>query len=453
MLKKIYSLFIVLALPILISAQEDTISIAQEAKADVISINSAVDTAMKNNHTIKIARNNIKIAENNAGILNSGYLPTLNTNGGATYKVDDVYNKMGNNPPTEADGATTESYNYGIALNYRLFDGMGRYYNYQKSQSSFTLEELKSRAIIENVLMSLIISYYDIAKLTSKLENQRRTIEISNERHLLTTTKFEYGQAGKLDMLRSEVDMNNDSINLINTSRDLKVARRDFNVLLARNVRTPFEVDTLVLFSKDINEDKMLELALEQNVDYLLALQNVDIAELMKKSNRSGYMPKIDLKGGYSGSYSDSENGIIGVPMHSEAQGFNANATLSWNIFDGGKTSVNVQNAKIAELNSQEESYNQKNNLEREVSNAFVIYENSTYVMKAESKNMQTNQLNFEYSKDKFSLGQINSIDYRKSQVDLQASIDRYNEAKYLAKVAELKLIKLAGLFMAEVQM
>ncbi len=453
MLKKINSLFVVLVFPMLIFAQEDTTSVAIEVKADVISINNAVDIAMKKNHTIKIARNNIKIAENNAGLMNSGFLPTLNTNGGATYKVDDVYNKTGNNPATEADGATTESYNYGIALNYRLFDGMGRYYNYQKFQSSFTLEELKSRAVIENILMSLIIAYYDVAKLTSKLENQRRTIEISNERHMLTTSKFEYGQAGKLDMLRSEVDMNNDSINLINTNRDLKVARRDFNGLLARNVRTPFEVDTLVLFSKDINEDKMLELALEQNVDYLLALQNVDIAELMKKSNRSGYMPKVDLKGGYSGSYSDSENGIIGLPMHSESQGFNANATLSWNIFDGGKTSVNVQNSKIAELNAQEESYNQKNNLEREVSNAFVVYENSIYVMKAESKNMQTNQLNFEYSRDKNALGQINSIDYRKAQVDLEDSINRYNEAKYLAKVAELKLMKLAGLFMAEVQM
>ena len=450
MLKRIYSLLVMFILPMLIFAQEDTTNVVIRIDADVISINRAVDIAMRSNHIIKIARNNIEIAENNAGLMNSGFLPTLSANGGLAHKNEDTYSESSTGAVNDVDGNLTDSYNYGVALNYRLFDGMGRYYNYKNFQSSFTLEELKSRGVIENTLMSLIVAYYDVARLTSKLENQRRTIEISNERHKLTTSKFEYGQAGKLDMLRSEVDMNNDSINLINTNRDLKVARRDFNVLLARDVRTPFGVDTLVLFSKDINEDKMLELALEQNVDYLLALQNVDIAELMKKSNRSGYMPKVDLNGGYSGSNTESTAGFF---PKNERHGYNLGASLSWSIFDGGKTSVNVQNAKIVELNAQEESYNQKNNLEREVSNAFVVYENSIYVMKAESKNMQTNQLNFEYSRDKNALGQINSIDYRKAQVDLEDSINRYNEAKYLAKVAELKLMKLAGLFMAEVQM
>ena len=452
---------LILILPALMFAQKDTTVVSPSVKIEqvvidttlvspLISMKSAVDSALKNNHTIIIARNNIKIAENNASLLNSGFLPTLNAKGGLSKKNEDTYSKSSTGAINDVNGNVTDSYNYGIALNYRLFDGMGRYYNYKKFQSNFTLEELKSRSLIENTLMNLIVAYYDVARLTSKMGNLIRTMEISNERHKLTTSKFEYGQAGKLDMLRSEVDMNNDSIKYINTSRDLKVARRNFNLLLARNVKTPFEVDTTVVFSKDIDESKMMELALIQNVDYLLSLQNVDIAELTKKSSRSGYVPKIDLTGGYSGSNTESTAGFFPT---NERHGYNVGASLSWNIFDGGRTSTNIQNAKIRELNAQEQSYSQKINLEREVSNAFVVYENSLYVMKAEEKNMQTNQLNFEYSKEKYSLGQINSIDYRKAQVDLESSINRYNEAKYLAKVAELKLMKLAGLFMQEVQM
>jgi outer membrane protein TolC len=451
---------LILVFPALMFAQEDTTAVSPSIKINQvvidttlvlqpISIKSAVDSAMKNNHAIIIARNNILIAENNAGLMNSGFLPTLSANGGLLKKNEDTYSESSTGAVNDVNGNITDSYNYGIVLNYRLFDGMGRYYNYKKFQSSFTLEELKSRAIIENTLMNLIIAYYDIAKLTSKLENQRRTMDISNERHRLISSKMEFGQAGKLDVLQSEVDMNNDSINFINTNRDLKVARRNFNVLLARDVRTEFAVDTTVVFSKDIDEDKMMELASEQNVDYLLALQNVDIAELSKQASRSGYIPKVDLNGGYSGSNTESAAGFFPV---NERHGYNLGASLSWNLFDGGRTSVQIQNAKIAELNAQEQSFNQKNILEREVSNAYIIYENSLYVMKAEEKNMQTNQLNFQYSKDKYSLGQINSIDYRKAQVDLESSINRYNEAKYLAKVAELKLMKLAGLFMAEVQ-
>ena len=451
MLKKINNILLILTFPVLVFAQSDTTSIktVDVVNSDVISIKSAVDIAMKSNHSIIIARNNIKIAENNAGVMNSGFLPTLNTNGGLSHSNEDTYSESANGDVNDVDGNITNSYNYGVALNYRLFDGMGRFYNYKRFQSSFTLEELKSRSVIENILMNLIVAYYDVARLSSKLENQKRTIEISNERHKLTTSKFEYGQQSKLDMLRSEVDMNNDSINLINTNRDLKIAQRDFNVLLARNVRTQFVVDTVVMFSKDIDEIKMVELALEQNVDYLLSLQNVDIAELGKKANMSGFMPKVDLNGGYKGSNSESSAGFFPV---NERHGYNLGATFKWDLFDGGKTSVNFQNSKITELNAQEESLNQKINLEREVSNAYVVYENSLYVMKAEEKNMQTNKLNFQYSKDKNALGQINSIDYRKAQVDLEDSINRYNESKYLAKVAELKLMKLAGLFLDEIK-
>lgn len=461
MQKEVFKLMMLtLAFPALIFAQEDSISVNNSITVDQvvidtsaismpISIKSAVDIAMKNNYTIKIARNNIKIAENNAGLLNSGFLPTLSANGGLSKKNEDTYSEFANGDVIDQDGNITDSYNYGVSLNYRLFDGMGRYYNYKKFQSNFTLEELKSRSVIENTLMSLIIAYYDVAKLTSQLENQKRTMGISNERHRLTSSKFDYGQSTKLDMLQSEVDMNNDSISFINTNRDLKVARRNFNVILARDVKTPFDVDTTVVFNQSVVEDKMMELALEQNVDYLLALQGVDVAELNKKSNISGYIPKVDLTGGYSGSNTESSVGFSPV---NERHGYSLGASLNWNIFDGGKTSVQIQNAKIAELNAQEESYNQKINLEREISNAFVVYENSLYIMKAEEKNRQTNQLNFEYSKDKYSLGQINSIDYRRAQLDLQSSINRYNEAKYLAKVAELKLMKLAGLFIAEVQ-
>lgn len=454
-------IMLVLVFPVVIFAQEDSISARESITVDQvlvdvlskpmpISIKSAVDSAMKNNYSIKIARNNIEIASNNASLMNSGFLPTLSANGGLAHKNEDTYSESSTGAINDQNGNLTDSYNYGVSLNYRLFDGMGRLYNYKKLQSTFTLEELKSRSIIENTLMNLIIAYYDVARLTSKLENQKRTMEISNERHKLTSSQFDYGQASKLDMLQSEVDMNNDSINFINTNRDLKVARRNFNVIIARDVSTPFDVDTTVVFNQNIDESKMMELALSQNVDYLLALQGVDVAEFTKKSSSSGYIPKIDLTGGYSGSNTESTAGFF---PKNERHGYNLGASLKWDIFDGGKTSVQMQNSKIAELNAQEESYNQKINLEKEISNAFIVYENSLYVMKAEAKNRQTNQLNFEYSKEKFSLGQINSIDFRKAQVDLQSSIDRYNEAKYLAKVAELKLMKLAGLFMAEVQM
>ncbi|MDZ7612846.1 MAG: TolC family protein [Flavobacteriaceae bacterium] len=45
----------------------------------------AVEIALKNNYDIQVSSNNMKIAENNASIYNSNYLPTLGVNAGANY--------------------------------------------------------------------------------------------------------------------------------------------------------------------------------------------------------------------------------------------------------------------------------------------------------------------------------------------------------------------------------
>ena len=45
----------------------------------------AIDLALEHNYGIKIARNNVQIAKNNASIFNSGYLPVINANSSANY--------------------------------------------------------------------------------------------------------------------------------------------------------------------------------------------------------------------------------------------------------------------------------------------------------------------------------------------------------------------------------
>jgi outer membrane protein len=52
---------------------------------EIISPQMAIALALENNYGIKIANNNVELAENNKDVLNSGYLPFLSGNAGATY--------------------------------------------------------------------------------------------------------------------------------------------------------------------------------------------------------------------------------------------------------------------------------------------------------------------------------------------------------------------------------
>ena len=420
--------------------------LSQQADS-TLKLSDAIAIAMDKNQDILIAKNNVRIAEVNKSAMNSGYLPVLNGSAGASYSNNNSDITFISGDKVSKDGASSTNYSASLGLNYRLFDGMNRHYNYKVLNENYTLSELQARAVIENSLIRLIRSYYQVAKLTSKLENIKRTLHISNTRLEYMHDKYRYGQATELDLLNAEVDRNNDSVNYINTVRELEIAQNDMKVVMGTDMTLEFAIDTMVRFGPKVNLNDMWVAARSKNVDYMIAKQSKGISELQLKQSHTGYIPTIDLSGKYSFSQMESD---VGSLTFQQSLGYNIGASLNWNIFDGGKTRTRELNAKIQVENAQIQVDKIKTDLERKVADAYSNYTNMLFILKTEETNKKINQLNFERSVEQYKLGQLTSIDFRNAQVNLQKSVDRYNEALYNAKIAELELMKLAGLFLDE---
>ena len=407
---------------------------------------AAVDMALDHNYDIKLVNNNVAAAKNNASIYNSGYLPTVSANGGANYQ--DRFNENEFEDGSVQDNETvTDSYNASVGINYLLFDGLGRMYNYKKLQELYNLSEIQARQVIENTLLQLLATYYDVALMTENKVNQEKSLAISKDRSIRERYNYEYGQNTQLDVLNSEVDVNNDSIALLNITRELSNAKRDLNVVLGRDINTDFMVDTLVTYAIDLNYKDLLNSAKENNTLLLQAEKNIDLSNFDLKINRSNWLPSIGLNGAYGWNSfnvdSNTSNAFSFAAQNSN--GFNAGVNLSWSIFDGGLTKTRVDNAKIAIDNSSIQKEQVDQDLERNVANAWETYQNALFILQAEQKNVETNKRNFSRSEEQFKLGQIISVEFRLAQVNLLNAVNNLNQAKYVAKVAELKLLQLSG--------
>lgn len=97
-------------------------TIAQQPADTVLKLSDAVAVAMNKNHDILVARNNVRIAEVNKGILNSGFLPSLNGAAGASYSNNNTDVTFISGEEISKNGAASTSYNASLGLNYRLFD-------------------------------------------------------------------------------------------------------------------------------------------------------------------------------------------------------------------------------------------------------------------------------------------------------------------------------------------
>lgn len=120
-------------------------------------------------------------------------------------------------------------------------------------------------------------------------------------------------------------------------------------------------------------------------------------------------------------------------------------ASLTWNLFDGGRTTTLVQNSKIAYENQELLQEQVTLEVDRDILNALASYENRLTIYQIQEQNVITNQNNFERSKEQFQLGRITSIEFRQAQINLLNAQTNKNLAKYDAKLAELQLLQLTG--------
>ena len=424
-----------------------------QAQGTTLTKEEAVSLALENNFGIEIAKNQVEIAENNKSMLNSGFLPTLTGTAGATYNRDDSViefpgqlNQDGSaREDVIIDQAEAQRYNSGLNLNYTLFDGLGRLYNYKSLKEQYQLSELQARETIENTILQLFSVYFEVARLSENENVLQQALDISIDRITRSEYAFEYGQNTKLDILNAQVDVTNDSINLLNTRQQLSNTKRDLNVVLNQNLNKSFSVDTLVQFIPRLKLDELMVGARENNVAILQTERNLAINEYDIKISRSGYLPSIGLSGSYGWNLNQSAASAFFPGTNTDNWNLNLGASLTWNLFDGGGTTVRVKNAKIAYENQQLLQEQVALEVDRDIQNALAIYENLLNIFHIQEQNVITNQNNFERSQEQFQLGRITSIEFRQAQINLLNAQTNKNLAKYDAKLAELQLLQLTG--------
>ena len=413
------------------------------AAQKLVSVSEAIELALENNYGIKIISNNKEIAKNNAGVLNSGYLPTVTSSSGATFNRDNLEAEFSNGESTALNGAKSSRYNASINLNYTLFDGLGRYYDYKRLKETYKLSELQARETIENTIAQLYVIYYNVAKVTENVTVLEKTLTISKDRITRANYQFEYGQGTMLNVLNAQVDINNDSINLINAKQLLVNTKRDLNVVLGNVISSEFRVDTTIDFKLNIDQNDLANKVKSNNVNLLQLDKNIMINTFIVKANKSGYLPSLGLTGSYG--WNKGNNNAASFVAVSTNTGLSGGLSLSWNLFDGGATATRVSNAKIELENRSLEKESMLIDIERNFNNAWDDYQNKLTIFQVQENNIITSTNNFNRTQEKYKLGQANSIEFRQAQLNLINSELNRNQAKYAAKIAELTVLQLSG--------
>ena len=258
--------------------------------------------------------------------------------------------------------------------------------------------------------------------------------------------KIKLESVNKLDVLNAEVDLVNDSINVMNERQLLENTLRDLNIVLNVDLERKFAVDTTITFINDLQLEDFANQGEQNNVRILQAKSNMTINDYSLKSAKSVFLPTLGLTGFYGWNLNNNAPGPFfpGVTTNNR-RNFGLGATLSWNLFDGGSGITQVRNARVL-LESQDAQQEQiAQEVKRDIANAKGDFQNRFKVYQLQQQNVITATDNYNRSNERYKLGQITSVELRQAQINLLNAKTSKNLAKYNAKLAELQLLQLTG--------
>ena len=421
-----------------------------------ISKEEALEIALEKNFGIQVSKNNLEISKNNSSLLNSGFLPTISLNGGSNFTSSNseiafpgqVLEDGSPRPNLNLDDQESQRFNGGFNLNYTLFDGLGRKFTYKRLREQYALSELQLRETIEFTIIQLYSVYFNVAQLTESKSIFKQALEVSKERESRAESAFKYGQTNKLAVLNAQVDVTNDSINLMQARQELDNAKRDLNLIVNQPIERDVNVETEVAFIPQIQIEQWVETAPQNNVILLQQERNRQINAYDLKVSQSGYLPTLGLVGTYGWNLNQSPASAFFPGTNNTTLSLGLGASLSWNLFDGGRTVTQVKNAKIILENQILQEQQTKLSFERDLLNAQQSYLNAVKIYQIQNKQVETGTYNFERSQAQYRLGSITAIEFRQAQINLRNAQIQRAAAKFQAKLAEMSLIQLSGQLM-----
>ncbi len=409
---------------------------------EVLSLERAVQTALENNYDIRLTRNDIEIARNNASRANAGMLPIVTGNFNTNNTVSNTKQTLSSGQSQERNGARNSNLSYGPVLNWQVFDGFGMFARYDQLKELQNLGETNFKVIVQTTLADVINNYYNLVQQQQQIKALSGAVDISRLRLKNSQNRYLIGRAAKLEVLAASVDLNTDTTNLLRQVDVYRGTKIRLNELLARDISTDFTVSDTIIIQNNLQLSELRTSAGLQNPLLQSALINRRIAELNFKQVKADRYPVISVNSGYNFNKSTSE---LGFARSSVGRGLNYGLSASINIFNGLLQKRNEKNALIEIDNSQLEYERINQNISAQLTSLYQTFQTNLELVRLERENQEVARQNLEITMEKFRLGSVAPLEFREAQRNYIDASARYTNAQFQAKLAEVSLQQLAG--------
>lgn len=409
--------------------------------AQQLSLQDAINVALKNNFDIQLAKNNVEIANisNNYGV--AGGLPEVSGTASDNEQVTDLTQKLASGTSTKRTGVTNNALSAGVTGTILLYNGMRVVATKNRLEELHKQSEQLLNAQIQNTIAAVMTQYYDVVRQQSYMKTLDASVAAAQQRLDIVQQRLNVGYANNADLFQSQLDLN--ALLQTKQSQQLVIdqSKTDLLTLMNVNADSVIAINDTIIADKYLVQDSVLN-NLQNNPLITAAEQQIKINQLIEKETAAQRYPSLRLNTGYNYNRSQSSAGFI---LLNQTYGPFINLGVTVPIYNG---SVYKRQQQVAQINTRNAQL-QKETIIRDNTSAavknFQAYKNALQQAETEQQNYDLSKKLLDLVLQKFQLRQATIVDVKQAQQSFEDAGFRLVNLSFAAKAAEIELKRLTN--------
>ncbi|MCU0470266.1 MAG: TolC family protein [Arcicella sp.] len=407
-----------------------------------MTLNQAIEIALKNNLDIQITKNSLTVAGINNHIGVAGKLPTVTGTANTNEQITSLNQELSNGTTTNRNSVVSNNTNMGVTASMLLYNG-GRVIATKKRLEELQhLSQDQLNATIQNTIADVSVRYFTVVQQQNIIGTLNQSIEVSKQKLALIEARKSAGLSNDAEMLQAQLDLNNQIQALDNQQIIIEQSKYDLLRSLVLPPNSEINIKDSIVVDKALQWEN-IQVSLKNNPNLVTADTQIGINKTIEREVFARRFPTVNLNTGYNYNLNQSSAGFTLLnQLFGPFLGINVSVPIytgTNNIRQVRVAKINTENAKL-----QREVINQ--NLKNTAAKAWESYIGNLKLIEAEQRNYTLAQKLLSVITQRFQLGQSTIIDVKQAQQSFENSGFRLNNLSYNAKIAEVTLKQLANL-------
>jgi outer membrane protein TolC len=290
------------------------------------------------------------------------------------------------------------------------------------------------------VILAVGYAYLQAIADDARVDTAEAQVKTAQTLYDQASDQLKAGTSPAIDALRAQVELKTRQQQLIQAKNDLAIQKLTVARVIGLAPAQEFQLTDKSLYAplEAITVEDALKHAYASRSDYQAALANVHAAEYARTAAHAGYYPSISFNGDY-GIAADLPTTLVhGV--------FDARATLTIPLFEGGRVKGDVLAADAQLHQAQEKAQNLQAQIDADVRTALLNLQSSQDQVNVAQSNIDLAEQTLAQSRDRFAAGVTNTVEVVQAEEQVASAHEQYISSLYQFNYSKISLARALGM-------